>query len=157
MYGSHLLSRVFRIPNHKKHFPIEEKVASAVVPFILPPAYDKLFGYDSILDLWENLHRAQVFSSIVMIGYSMPPYDSYAYETLGRLFVRYQEGGDTTYLGHRRGPIQLITLDDSTQQALECFPFLDPAKTRIWSQGFSPDSLDWIDWGDGVDHSAESA
>ena len=149
MFGRRLLPRVFRVPNHKKHFPIEEKVASAIVPFILPPAYDKLLGYDPILDLWENLHRTQdAFSSIVMIGYSMPPYDSYAYETLGRLFIKYQQGGDTTQWEHRRVPIQLITLADSRQQALECFPFLDPAKTRVWSQGFAPDSLDWIDWGE---------
>ena len=156
--GSHLLPRVFRVPDHKKHFPIEDKVGAAIVPFILPPAYDKLLGYDPILDLWENLHRTQdVFSTIVMIGYSMPPYDSYAYETLGRLFVKYQQGGDTTYCEQPRMPIQLITLADSRQQAVECFPFLDPTKTRVWSQGFSPNSLDWIEWGDGADNPAESA
>ena len=150
VFGSHLLPRVFRVPNHKRHFPIEDKVGSAIVPFILPPAYDKLLGHDPILDLWENLHRTQdAFSSIVMIGYSMPPYDSYAYETFGRLFIEYQQGGDTTYWEHRRVSIQLITLADSRHGALECFPFLDPAKTRVWNQGFSPDSLDWIDWGDG--------
>ena len=158
VFGSHLLPRVFRVPNHKKHFPMEDKTGAHIVPFILPPAYDKLLGYDPILDLWENLHRTQdAFSSIVMIGYSMPPYDSYAYETLGRLFVKYQQGGDTTYWEQPRVPIQLITLADSRQQALECFPFLDPAKTRTWSQGFSPDSLHWIDWGDGADNPAESA
>ena len=156
-FGRHILPRVFRVPDHAKHFPIEEKVGSHIVPFILPPAYDKLLGYDPILDLWENLHRTQgIFSSIVMIGYSMPPYDSYAYETLGRLFVRYQQGGDTTGWKHRRVPIQLVTLADSRQQSLECFPFLDPAKARVWSQGFSADTLDWIDWGDGADNPAEN-
>ena len=91
-FGSHLLPRVFRVPNHKKHFPIRDKVGSAIVPFILPPAYDKLLGHDPILDLWENLHRTGgVFSCMVMIGYSMPPFDSYAYETLGRLFYEYQQ------------------------------------------------------------------
>ena len=156
--GSHLLPRVFRVPDHKKHFPIEDNVGAAIVPFILPPAYDKLLGYDPILDLWENLHRTQdVFSTIVMIGYSMPPYDSYAYETFGRLFVKYQQGGDTTYWEQPRMPIQLITLADSRQQAVEWFPFLDPTKTRVWSQGFSPNSLDWIEWGDGADNPAESA
>ena len=157
-FGSHILPRVFRVPDHANHFPIEEKVASAIVPFILPPAYDKLLGHDPILDLWENLHRTgDVFSSMVMIGYSMPPFDSYAYETLGRLFVQYQQDGDTTSWEHRRVPIQLITFADSRQRALECFPFLDPAKTRVWSKGFSPDSLDWIDWGDGADNPAASA
>ena len=152
VFGRNLLPRVFRVPNHNTHFPIEGNVGSAIVPFILPPTYDKLLGYDPILDLWENLHRTQdEYSSIVMLGYSMPPHDSYAYETLGRLFVQYQQGGDTTSWKHRRVPIQLITLADSTQQALECFPFLDPSKTRIWSKGFSSDSLDWIDWGNGTD------
>ena len=147
-FGGQILRRVFRIPNHTNYFPIEGKTASHIVPFILPPAYDKLLGYDPILDLWENLHRTNdVFSSITMIGYSMPPYDSYAYETLGRLFVMYQQGGDTTNWKHRRVPIQVITLADTKQSALECFPFLDPAKTRIWSQGFSQASLDWIDGG----------
>ena len=149
--GVTIVPRVFRVPNLKEHFPIEEKVASAIVPFILPPAYDKLLGYDPILDLWENLHRTQdAFSSIVMIGYSMPPYDSYAYETLGRLFVQYQQGGEMTSWERRRVPIQLITLADSRQRALESFPFLDPAKTRVWSHEFSPDSLEWVDWGDGA-------
>ena len=135
-----------------------ERVGSAIVPFILPPAYDKLLGYDPIRDLWENLHRTKdAFSSIVMIGCSMPSYDSYAYETLGRLFVKYQQGGDTTFWEHRRVPIQLITLADSKRQALEYFPFLDPAKTRVWRKGFSPKSLDWIDWGDGADNPAGSA
>ena len=158
MFGSRLLPRVFRVPDHARHFPIEDKVGSCIVPFILPPAYDKLLGHDPILDLWENLHRTQdVYSSIVIIGYSMPPYDSYAYETLGRLFVGYQQGGETTGWKHRRVPIQLITLADSKQRALKCFPFLDSAKTRVWSQGFSTDSLDWIDWGDGANNPAENA
>ena len=152
VFGKHILPRVFRVPDHAKHFPIEETIGSHIVPFILPPAYDKLLGHEPILDLWENLHRTQdMFSSIVMIGYSMPPYDSYAYETLGRLLVAYQQGGDLTGWKHRRVPIQLVTLADSRQQALKCLPFLDPAKTRTWSQGFSLDSLDWIDWGNGAE------
>ena len=156
VFGSHLLPRVFRVPNHKTHFPIKDQVGSAIVPFIVPPAYDKLLGYNPILDLWENLHRTQdAFSSIVMIGYSMPPYDSYAYETLGRLFIKYQQGGDKTSWKHRQVPIQLITLADTRKQVLECISFLDPAKTRVWDKGFSPDSLDWIDWGDGADKLAE--
>ena len=158
VFGRHILPRVFRVPDHARHFPIEETVGSHIVPFILPPAYDKLLGYDPILDLWENLHRTKdFFSSIVMIGYSMPSYDSYAYETLGRLFVEYQQGGDTTGWEHRRVPIQLVTLANSSQQALECFPFLESAKTRVWSHGLSSDSLDWIDWGDGADYPAENA
>lgn len=151
-FGNRILSRVFRVPNHTTYFPIEGESMSRIVPFFLPPAYDKLLGYAPILDLWENLHRTQDFSSIVMIGYSMPPYDSYAYEALGRLFVEHQQGGDTTYLEHRRVPIQLITLADSEQHALECFPFLDSAKTRVWNQGFSTDALNWIDWGEGAGH-----
>ena len=148
VFGSHILSQVFRVPNHTEHFPIEGPGAWDVVPFILPPAYDKLLGYDAILDLWENLHRTQdAFSSIIIIGYSFPSYDSYAYEALGRLLVDYQQAGDTTYWEHRRVPIQLVTLADSEQQALESIPFLNPAKTRVWSQGFSTDSLNWVDWG----------
>ena len=158
VFGSHLLPRVFRVRNHKKYFPIEEKLGSTIVPFILPPAYDKLLGHDPILDLWENLHRTMdAFSCMAIIGYSMPPYDSYAYETLGRLFVKYQKGGDTTSWEHRRVPIQLITLSDSRQRVLESFQFLAPAKTRVWNQGFSTDSLAWIDWGDGADNPPENA
>ena len=151
-FGNHILQRVFRVTNHARHFPIDDRGVSHVVPFILPPAYDKLLGYDPVLDLWENLHRTQdAYASIVVIGYSMPPHDSYAYETLGRLLVEYQQGGDTTSWEHQRAPIQLITLADSEQHALEPLPFLDPAKTRVWNQGFSTDSLDWIDWGAGAD------
>jgi len=46
------------------------------------------------------------------------------------------------------GDIQLITLADLKYQDLECFPLLDPAKPSVWSEGFSSDSLDWIDWKD---------
>ncbi|MDE2794986.1 MAG: SIR2 family protein [Gemmatimonadota bacterium] len=152
-FGNHILPRVFRVPEHREHFPIEGRVVSSIVPFMLPPAYDKLLGNDPILDLWENLHRTQdAYSSIVVIGYSMPSHDSYAYEMLGRLLVKYQQGGDATYWEHRRVPIQLVTLADSEQDALKCAPFLDPAKTRVWSRGFQTDCLDWIDWGDGVDN-----
>ena len=148
VYGSHILPRVFRVPNHTEYFPIEGGLGAHVVPFILPPAYDKLLGYDAILDLWENLHRTQdAFSSIVVIGYSFPSYDSYAYEVLGRLLVDYQRGGDTTYWEQRRVPIQIVTRANSEQHALEAIPFLNPAKTRVWNQGFSSDSLNWIDWG----------
>ena len=151
VFGSNLLPRVFRVPNHEKHFPLEDRTGAHIVPFVLPPAYDKLLGHDPILDLWENLHRTHdAYSSIVMIGYSMPSHDSYAYESLGRLFVEYQNGGDTTRWQHRRAPFQLVTLAKSSQKAIECFPFLDSARTRVWSEGFSLDCLDWIDWGDEV-------
>ncbi len=151
-FGKNILSRVFRVPNHNRYFPIQGELASTIVPFILPPAYDKLLGHDPIVDLWANLHRIHgIFSSIIMIGYSMPSYDRYAYETLGHLFVEYQHGGDTAILGHQRMPLQLITLADSRQHALQDLPFLVPAKTRVWNEGFSPASLDWIEWGN-ADH-----
>ena len=150
--GMRILSRVFRIPNHAEHFPIESDRFSHVVPFILPPAYDKLLGHDIIADLWYSLHHTlDAFSAIIIVGYSMPPYDSYAYEALGRLFVDYQQGGDTTSWEQRRVPIQLITLADSEDFALKSIPFLNPEKTHIWHQGFSDESLNWIDWGDGAD------
>ena len=93
----------------------------------------------------------EAYSCIVVIGYSFPSYDSYAFEALGRLFVNYQLGGDTTSWKHRRVPIQLVTLADSEEHALKRIPFLKPAKTRVWHRGFSADSLNWIDWGDRSD------
>lgn len=150
VFGRNLLSRVFRVPNHSRYFPLGDHPFSYVVPFLLPLAHDKLLGYDAILDLWENLHRTMdAFSSIVVIGYSMPPYDSYAFEALGQLFVDYQQGGDKTYWGQRRVPIQLVTLADSKNDALKSMLFLAPIKTRVWNKGFADDSLDWLDWGDG--------
>lgn len=89
--GKHVLDRVFRVPDHAARFPMETGLLRwTVVPFILPPAYDKLLGYDAILELWESLHRTPAsFSSEVIISYSMPPYDSYAYEALGHLLIVY--------------------------------------------------------------------
>ena len=46
-------------------------------------------------------------------------------------------------------PIQLVTLAESKGNALKNMPFLDTDKTRVWSKGFSDDSLAWLDWGDG--------
>ena len=150
VFGTNILTRVFRVPDHSIHFPLNEGPFSDVVPFLLPLAYDKLLGYDAILDLWENLHRTMdAFSSVVVIGYSFPPYDSYAYEALGQLLISYQDRRDRTYWGHRRVPIQLVTLAESKTGALKNLPFLDRDKTRVWSKGFSEDSLDWLDWGDG--------
>ena len=120
-----ILSRVFRVPNHANLFPINGERFSHVVPFLLPPAYDKLLGYDPVLDLWENLHRTlDSFSAIVIIGYSMPSYDSYAYETLGRLLIDYQEGGCKTYWDQRRVPVQVVSLDDSAAAVPSGVPFL---------------------------------
>ena len=149
--GNNILSRVFRVPDHADYFPIEAGLLGwTVVPFILPPAYDKLLGYDAILDLWEDLHRTPAtFSSVVIVGYSMPPYDSYAYEALGRLLIEYQQEGDRTFWGQRRVPTQLVTLADSKEDALKNVPFLDPDQTRVWHEGFSQDCLDWLEWGDG--------
>ena len=147
-FGQHLLPRVFRVPNHREHFPISGRFAS-IVPFILPLAYDKLLGYDAIIDLWENLHRTlDAFSTVVVVGYSMPRYDSYAYEALGRIFVDYQQGGDTTNWEQRRVPIQIITLAPSAQEALSLIPFMEKDKTRVWHNGFSREALEWLDWGD---------
>lgn len=148
--GSRILKRIYRVPNHSQYFPIQEGRYIDLVPCILPPAYDKLLGNDAIRDLWESLHRTlDSFSSIIVIGYSMPQYDSYAYEALGKLFIDYQKGGNKTYWEQRRVPIQLVTLADSKQHALLTMPFLNPDKSRVWYQGFSQESLDWIDWGDG--------
>ena len=142
VHGQRILAQVFRVPNHSEHFPFEEGLGSYVVPFVLPLAHDKLLGHDAILDLWEHLHRTMDgFSAIIVIGYSMPSYDSYAYEALGRLFVDYQQGGDTTYWEQRRVPIQLITKTDSEQSALRDVPFIDPHRTRVWHKGFSDESL----------------
>ena len=150
--GQRILAQVFRVPNHLEHFPFAESFGSHVVPFVLPPAHDKLLGHDAILDLWESLHRTMdIFSAIIVIGYSMPSYDNYAYEALGYLFTAYQQGGDTTKWGQRRVPIQVITKSDSEQSALKGIPFLDRHKTRVWHKGFSEESLKWIDWGDGAD------
>ena len=149
-YGRNLLPRVFRVPNHSRYFPFGDHALSYVVPFLLPLAHDKLLGHDAILDLWENLHRTMdSFSSIVIIGYSIPPYDSHAYEALGQLLVDYQQRGDKTYWEQRRVPVQLVTLAETKIDSLKGMPYLDPIKTRVWNKGFADDSLDWLDWGDG--------
>ena len=143
-----LVDRVARIPDIKRHFPIpNSRYASA--PFLLPPAYDKLLGYDPIVDLWDSLQRrVLVFSSIVIIGYSMPQHDSHAYEGLGKLLIDYQNNKEIMISGQSRLPVQIVTLAESKGQALSSIPFLDPGEARIWYRGFSTDSLNWIKWGE---------
>jgi hypothetical protein len=120
-----------------------------VVPFLLPPAYDKLLGSDPIRDLWQNMHQTQdSYSAIVVIGYSMPSYDGYAYEALGHLLINYQAGGPKTFWKQRRVPVQIITCASSKAEIYEAIPFLIPEKTKIWTEGFSTECLKWIDWGD---------
>jgi hypothetical protein len=145
--GTELLRHIFRVPNHREYFPFA--LAWEVVPFLLPPAYDKLLGSDPIRDLWQNMHHTlDSYSVIVMIGYSMPEYDGYAYEALGHLLLNYQAGGPRTYWDHRRVPLQVITLASSDTEVLESIPFFKPKKTKIWIEGFNRECLKWIDWGD---------
>jgi len=147
--GTELLTHVFRVPNHCDYFPFAP--AWEVVPFLLPPAYDKLLGSDPIRDLWQNMHRTlDSYSVIVMIGYSMPAYDGYAYEALGHLLLNYQAGGARTNWDHRRVPLQIITSASSDAEVLESIPFLIPEKTKIWTEGFNRECLKWIDWGDTI-------
>jgi hypothetical protein len=145
--GSSLLARVFRVKDHRKYLPSISQ-SYDVVPFLLPPAYDKILGHDPIRDLWQNMHRTlDAYSVITVMGYSIPPYDAYAYEALGYLIASYQSGGDKTYFGHRRVPVQIVTLGSSEKEILKSIPFLHRKRTRIWHNGFSLDSLDWLDWG----------
>jgi hypothetical protein len=145
--GTELLTRVFRVPDHSSHYPFAQ--SWEVVPFLLPPAYDKLLGSDPIRDLWQNMHLTQdSYSAIVVIGYSMPSYDGYAYEALGHLLINYQAGGPKTSWKQRRVPVQIITYASSEAEIYEAIPFLKPDKTKIWTAGFSTECLKWIDWGD---------
>jgi len=147
-HGENLLPRVFRVKDHRKHFPIIANLYD-VVPFLLPPAYDKILGHDPIRDLWQDMHRTlDAYSAIIVIGYSMPPYDGYAYEALGHLIISYQAGGAKTHFGDRRVPVQIITLAPSNDDVLTNIPFLKRKRTRIWRKGFNFSSLDWVDWGD---------
>jgi hypothetical protein len=148
-WGENLLSRVFRVVDHRKHFLSITEASHQVVPFLLPPAHDKLLGHDPIRDLWQNMHRTlDAYSVIIIIGYSMPQYDGYAYEALGNLILNYQAGDEKTFFGHRRVPIQIITLASSKNDVFTNIPFLKRKKSRIWYKGFTRDSLNWIDWGD---------
>jgi len=85
---------------------------------------------------------------IAIIGYSMPPYDGYAYEAIGRLLINYQAGGDRPYFDQRRVPLQVITRASSDEEVCRAIPFLRPEVTKIWTEGFSHASLQWLDWGD---------
>lgn len=148
-WGENLLNCVFKVVDHRKHFLSIAEARHQVVPFLLPPAHDKLLGHDPIRDLWQNMHRTlDAYSAIVIIGYSMPSYDGYAYEALGNLIMNYQAGGEKTYFEHRRVPVQLITLALSENDVLKSIPFLKRKETRIWHKGFNMNSLSWIDWGD---------
>lgn len=148
--GDGLLSCVYRVPNHRKYLQFLSG-SFMVVPFLLPPAYDKILGNDPIRELWSNMHRTMdSFSVIVIIGYSMPPYDNYAYESLGKLILDYQSGGDKNYWSQPRTPLQIITMANSEKDVLEGIPFLDPNRTRIWIEGFSEDAIEWMNWG-GID------
>lgn len=145
--GRDLLSRVFRVPDYRQHLPTLSRLHD-VVPFLLPPAYDKILGHDPIRELWSNLHRGgDMFSAIIMIGYSMPSYDSYAYEALGKIIHSYQTGGDKNYWGQARVPMQIVTLADSEREVLDGIQFLVPDRTRIWREGFCGNAIDWLDWG----------
>ena len=138
-FGRHILPRVFRVLESQRcTSPLTKRSCSAIVPFHSPRQ-----PTTSCLDTIRFWICGRIFTGptthLLVRGHDRlldaSTYDSYAYETLGRIFVEYQKGGDTAFWKHRRVPIQLITLADSREQVLECFPFLDPSKTRVWSKG----------------------
>ena len=146
-YGRQILSRAYRVLRHKDYYPLQDY---QVVPFILPLAHDKLLGYSPIVDLWHSFHQAMwEVTNIVLIGYSMPAHDTYAYEAISDLLGKYQLAESETRLHQVRRPVQVITLADSKECALRNMQFLNPQKTRVWCQGFSESSLEWMDWGGG--------
>jgi len=147
-YGEAILPRVFRVPGHRNYFPFKPRTHN-VAPFILPPAYDKILGQDPIRELWQDMLRANsIYSVITIIGYSIPDYDAYAYEALGRIIIDHQQGQGTNTLGNRRVPLQIITKADSKDEFLKNIPFIDSGKAKVWTGGFSEAALDWLDWGD---------
>ena len=152
LYGRKIVPRVCRVLNHKNF--IEQALyrdSLLTVPFVLPLAHDKLLGYSPVVDFWHGLDQAMwEVPTIVLIGYSMPRHDSYAYEALGNFLYHYQLAEGETRFNQVRKPVQVITMADSKESALKDMPFLDRQKTRVWCQGFSEDTLEWIDWGDGA-------
>lgn len=144
-HGAQLLTRVRRVPDIRHVLPLLGQ--HDLVPFILPPAHDKLLGQDPVSDLWENMHRSLDYACVCMIGYSMPEYDGYAYEAIGRLLVLHQNGKTSTSLGQSRTPVQIIDFGGSEAEVRGRYQFLD-GKARVWHKGFDRQSLDWMDWGE---------
>jgi hypothetical protein len=85
-----------------------------------------MLGHDPIRELWSNLHRTlDAFSMITVIGYSMPPYDGYAYEALGRLIIDYQAGGESNWFLQPRVPLQIITRTKAEEDVFKEYSILE--------------------------------
>lgn len=144
----HLLERVVRVIDHREKF-WKYLPQYQCFPFFLPPSFDKLLGYDPIYSLWENMHRVtQDYSAVIMIGYSMPEYDGYAFDSLGELFLHYQ-ASETSAFGRKRLPVQIVVLEgpSTTEGIKERAGHLLDVTARIWKHGFSEDAMDWLNWG----------
>ena len=66
---------------------------------------------------------------------------------MGRIVIEYQQGGEITWFGRRRVPVQIITRAESDYEALQSVPFLRK-ETRLYRDGFNEEALKWLDWGD---------
>ena len=147
--GKRIIPRVVRVPDYGRLLHMRDELTKMfMVPFMLPLAHDKILGHDPVLDFWWSLQRIVGYetSDITMIGYSMPKHDQYAYEAISTIFMEYQKLHDAKAAGiseHTRKPIQIINKAQSAQKIMEDLPFMDPNKSRIWHEGFSPQSVTW--------------
>ena len=147
--GKRIIPRVIRVPDYGELLYVRDELNRGfVVPFMLPLAHDKILGHEPVLDFWWSLQRivGHETSSITMIGYSMPKHDQYAYEAISAIFMEYQKRYETKaafMFEHIRRPIQIINKAESNQEILKDLPFVHPNKSRIWHEGFTPQSLTW--------------
>ena len=118
-------------------------------PLILSPSHTKLFYVQPLRDFWQQLgSQGLANSSLVVVGYSLPSYDSYVRQVFYRVFSNYTGyEPDMVIEGRRKTKIRILDYspNDSSGAAIRTrYQFADWGRTDLRLDGFSEKNLEWL-------------
>ncbi len=118
-------------------------------PLILAPSQTKLFYAQPIREFWWGLQRTGGLSlSLGVVGYSLPPYDAYARQTLYHVFSNYTGyEPDLEFNGRRKRRVRILDYRPDTDSGADIrtrYRFADWSRTDLRLDGFCESSLKWL-------------
>ena len=120
-------------------------------PCLLTPSTNKLVYSDRYRTFWRGMGGAGLFClGLAVIGYSLPPHDSYARQILYGIVKNYESRfveRECSILGWRQAPIVLVDRRQGaaqTEELMHRYRFVDSDRAVVILDGFSQASLDAI-------------
>ncbi|MBM4035121.1 MAG: hypothetical protein FJ291_25540 [Planctomycetes bacterium] len=120
-------------------------------PCLLTPSASKIVYSDRFRTFWFGMAGGGLFSlGMAIVGYSLPPHDSYARQVLYRLVKNYQSRfveKECSMLGWKQAPLVLVDYRRGAAEAadlLRRYRFVDRDAAVLLMDGFSEATLDTI-------------